>query len=207
MSGQHTGLSDIALLAEGEDHARLLGRRLGGRRFAEVFSSTLTRAVQTAVLAGYPPTNTTPLLVEVDYGSYDGVTSEEIRRTRPHWDLWRDGCPGGEAIPRVLERAREFLDLAGRVDADVIAFSHGHFIKALVCVALDLPIEAASRLSLGTAALSALHLDSRGPMLELWNDTGHLPDHSSESGSDSLNSAPPGTAGGRSTPPEAPTTC
>jgi len=132
------------------------------------------------VLAGYPPTVTTPLLVEVDYGSYDGITTKEIRQTDPGWDLWRDGCPGGETIPHVMERAREFLDLAAAAGGDVIAFSHGHFLRAIACVFLELPIEAANRLTLDTAALSVLHVGDRGPQLELWNDTGHLPNHDPE---------------------------
>ena len=115
--------------------------------------------------------------MEVDYGKYDGVTTKEIRQSDPDWDLWRDGCPGGEKIPQVLERAREFLDIALAHDADVIAFSHGHFLKAVACCFLDLPIEAANRLSLDTAALSVLHRDEGGNRLELWNDTGHLPRH------------------------------
>lgn len=171
-------------MAEGEERARLLGRRLGRRKFAAVYSSTLTRAIQTAVLAGYPPTETTPLLVEVDYGEYDGVTTRQIRETNPGWDLWREGCPGGETIPHVLERAREFLDLALAHEDDVLAFSHGHFLRAVTCVFLDLPIEAANRLNLDTAALSVLHSGERGPLLELWNDTGHLPDHRPDAGSD-----------------------
>lgn len=169
-------------MADGEERARLLGKRLQGRRFEAVYSSTLRRAIQTAVLAGYPPTKTTPLLVEVDYGRYDGITTKEIRETNPQWDLWRDGCPDGETIPQVLERAREFLDLALRHEGDVIAFSHGHFLRALACVFLELPIEAANRLNLDTAALSVLHRGDRGPQLELWNDTGHLPESWSRRG-------------------------
>lgn len=171
-------------MAAGEERARLLGARLKGRKFEAVYSSTLTRAIQTAVLAGYPPTETTPLLVEVDYGRYDGVTTRQIRETDPKWDLWRDGCPGGETIPHVLRRARAFLDLALHHEGDVIAFSHGHFLRAVTCVFLELPIEAANRLSLDTAALSVLHRGDRGPQLELWNDTGHLPNHVPGAGSD-----------------------
>lgn len=171
-------------MAEGEQRARLLGNRLQGRKFEAVYSSTLSRAIQTAVLAGYPPTDTTPLLVEVDYGKYDGITTKEIRQTNPQWDLWRDGCPGGETIPHVIGRAREFLELALSHKGDVIAFSHGHFLRAVACVFLELPIGTANRLNLETAALSILHSGDRGPQLELWNDAGHLPTHDPGVGSD-----------------------
>lgn len=130
----------------------------------------------TGRLAGFPEPVLTPLLKEWDYGSYDGITSREIRTSRPDWDLWRDGGPGGESPAQVLERARLFLDLVSRHDGDVVAFSHGHFIRALAVVFLDLPAAAGGRFNLETAAISVLRIDNGKHLLELWNDIGHLPD-------------------------------
>ena len=94
------------------------------------------------------------------------------------------GPDAGETIPHVIGRAREFLELALRHERDVIVFSHGHFLRAVACVFLELPIGTANRLNLETAALSILHSGDRGPQLELWNDAGHLPRHDPGAGSD-----------------------
>ena len=162
-------------MAEGESHARLLQPRLAKIQFEVAYSSPLVRAERTGQLAGFPDLQLTPLLVEWDYGSYDGITSKQIREQRPDWDLWRDGAPGGESPATVLDRARRFLELALRHRGPVVAFSHGHFIRALAVAFLELPTAAGGRLNLETTALSVLRSDGGKPILELWNDTGHLP--------------------------------
>lgn len=175
-AGRHTGLTDVPLLPEGEARARTLRPRLAGERFAAVYSSPLQRAVRTAELAGYPDPIREPLLVEWDYGDYDGITSAQIRQQRPDWNLWRDGCPGGESFEQVAERATRFLEKRSRSEGPpIIAFSHGHFLRVLAVVFLDLPKQAGARLNLETAALSVLRRDGEERLLELWNDTGHLP--------------------------------
>src|SRR6516162_9387985 len=97
VSGQHTGLSDIPLTQRGERNARRLGERLKGLLFARVFTSPLQRVRRTCELAGYARlADVDPDLTEWNYGSFEGLTTAEIRKTRPDWDLFRDGCPGGE---------------------------------------------------------------------------------------------------------------
>src|ERR1044071_4338456 len=97
VTGQHTGLTDPPLTAKGERNARRLGERLQGLSFAKVFTSPLTRACRTCELAGYGAVSEIdPDLVEWNYGEYEGRTSAEIRGERPGWQLFRDGCPGGE---------------------------------------------------------------------------------------------------------------
>jgi len=175
-SGRHTGLTDVPLLPEGEARARSLGPRLAGERFLRAYSSPLRRALQTAHLAGFTGPIPEPLVAEWDYGDYEGVTSKEIRARRPGWDLWRDGCPSGETIADVRALAARFLEkLADLPDGSVIVFSHGHFLRVLALQFLDLPDAAGARLSLETAAVSVLRREEGGRLLELWNDTGHLP--------------------------------
>ena len=106
LTGQHTGLTDLPLTERGERNARRLGERLKGLTFAKVFTSPLQRASRTCELAGFgPAAEVDPNLVEWDYGQYEGRRTSEIRAERPDWQLFRDGCPGGESPKQVAARA------------------------------------------------------------------------------------------------------
>jgi broad specificity phosphatase PhoE len=130
LSGQHTGRTDIPLTPAGIEKARALAPRLAGRTFAAVWSSPLSRALETARLAGFDP-QLREELVEWDYGRYEGLTSEQIDELHPGWSLWRDGCPGGESAADVGARADAIL--AGLPPAGVVlAFSHGHMLRVLL---------------------------------------------------------------------------
>jgi probable phosphoglycerate mutase len=132
--------------------------------------------MRTAQLAGFPEPIPEPLVVEWDYGDYDGITTRQIHEQRPDWDLWRDGCPNGESIAQVRARAAGFLEkLAGLAEGSVIVFSHGHFLRVLALEFLGLADGAGARLNLETAAVSVLRRADSGSLLQLWNDTGHLP--------------------------------
>jgi hypothetical protein len=104
--GRHTGLIDLPLTKRGEQNARRLGERLKGLTFERVFTSPLQRASRTCELAGFGTgASVDDDLVEWSYGDYDGKTISEIRDQRPGWDLFRDGCPGGESVADVAVRA------------------------------------------------------------------------------------------------------
>src|ERR1700683_4979725 len=106
ITGQHTGLTDLPLTEHGEDNARRLGEALRGLTFAKVFTSPLRRAVRTCELAGFKSVAEIDRdLVEWDYGNYEGRRTAEIRAGRPDWQLFRDGCPGGESPDQVAARA------------------------------------------------------------------------------------------------------
>jgi broad specificity phosphatase PhoE len=167
-TGQHTGSTDLPLLPEGEEQGRLLGRLLAGIRFAAVWSSDLQRARRTAELAGLRP-EVTPLLREFGYGAYEGRTSDEIWRERPGWQLFVDGCPGGESPAQVAARARTFLAGLDPVEGAVAVFSHGHFVRALAMAWTDLDIAAAGSLAVDTASIGLLHDGSRGRVIQRWN--------------------------------------
>ncbi len=142
---------------------------LGRVAFTAAFTSPLRRAARTAELAGFPAAERTDLLLEYDYGEYEGLTSAQILARRPGWDLFSDGCPGGESPPQVMDRAARFADLAEAGGGRVIAFAHGHILRALAAAWLDLGAPAASRLDLGTATISILAGGGRGRLLRLWN--------------------------------------
>jgi broad specificity phosphatase PhoE len=134
-----------------------------------VYSSDMQRARRTAELAGFPDPIVTPLLRELDYGEFEGITTAEIRRRQPDWDLFRDGCPGGETPDQVYARAQAFFSLLEGKEGAVAVFSHGHFIRTLAVSWVGLAIIAADRLALDTGAVSILIEGDRGRLLRRWN--------------------------------------
>jgi probable phosphoglycerate mutase len=172
LSGQHTGLSDLPLTERGERNARALAERLAGMRFAKVFTSPLQRASRTCELAGFGATaEVDGDLVEWDYGKYEGRTTLEIHAERPGWQLFRDGCPGGETPAQVGARADRVIARVRAVSGDVLLFSSGHFLRTLAARWLGLEPGAGRHFVLGTASLSALGYehDRSEPVIHAWN--------------------------------------
>ena len=178
LSGQHTGLTDLPLTPNGECNARRLGERLKGMTFARVFTSPLQRAARTCELAGFDDVaETDPDLVEWNYGQYEGLCSAEIFAERPDWQLFRDGCPGGESPAQVGERADRVVQRVRTVPGNVLLFSSGHFIRVLAARWLALGPEPAGRyFLLTTASLCALGYEHKlsQPVIRLWNDDHHV---------------------------------
>ena len=178
LSGQHTGLTDLPLTELGEHTARRLGERLKGLTFARVFTSPLQRARRTCALAGFGAVaEIDPDLVEWNYGDYEGRRGAEIRAGRPDWNLFRDGCPGGETPQQVSTRADRVVNRVRSVEGNVLLFTSGHFIRVLASRWLGIEPTANSRyFMLSTASLSALGYenDLSRPVIRFWNDTRHV---------------------------------
>jgi broad specificity phosphatase PhoE len=177
LTGQHTGLTDLPLTARGERNARRLGDRLSGLTFGMVFTSPLRRAHRTCELAGFGAVAVVdPDLVEWDYGDYEGRTSAEILEERPGWELFRDGCPGGETVRQVGVRADRVVARLRAVAGNALLFSSGHFMRVLAARWIGDDPAAGRKLVLTTASLSAVgyeHSLSR-PAIRLWNDDRHV---------------------------------
>ncbi len=173
LSGQHTGRTDIPLTAKGEAEARTLHERLRVIVFKQVFSSPLQRARQTATLAALTtPAEIQPDLAEWNYGEYEGLRSAEIRAMKPNWNLYKDGCPGGESRDQVSERADRIIALIRALEGNIAIFSHGHFGCVLAARWIGLEIEHASHFLLDTASVSILgygHQSVAEPAIMLWN--------------------------------------
>jgi probable phosphoglycerate mutase len=177
LSGQHTGLTDLPLTPRGEQNARLLGGRLRGLTFARVFTSPLQRAAKTCELAGFGSVAIVDRdLVEWNYGDYEGLRSAEIQAKQPGWQIFRDGCPGGESPDQIGARADRVVQRVRAVAGDVLIFSSAHFLRTLAARWLGQEPAAGRLVLLDTASLSTLtyeHTLSQ-PAIQLWNDTRHL---------------------------------
>jgi probable phosphoglycerate mutase len=175
-AGRHTGRTDVPLTAHGERQAAALGERLRGMAFALVLASPLERARRTAELAGFGAALALDDdLMEVDYGDYEGRTSAQIHDQRPDWDLWRDGCPGGETIAQAAARAERALARARAAGGPVLLVGHGHLTRTLASRALTLAPDHGRHLALDPASLSIVGCEHAAPALRLWNDASHLP--------------------------------
>ena len=169
-ASKHTGLTDIPLNADGRAHAATLPGRLGDQRFAAVFVSPLSRARETAELAGLGgQAQIRDDLHEYDYGDYEGITTDEIRAGRPDWYLWRDGVPNGETPDDVGARADRVIAEAAAVDGDVALVAHGHVLRVVGARWVGEPASFAGRLALGTGALCRLGAERDTRVIRAWN--------------------------------------
>jgi len=173
LSGQHTGRTDIPLTERGEQDTRKLADRLRTLKFSRVFTSPLKRARLTCELAGLGElAEIEPDLVEWDYGDYEGQRPADIREARPGWNVFRDGCPGGESPAQVSERADRVIARLRTLEGDIAIFSHGHFGRVLAARWIGLEIRQAQNLLLSTASVSILgyeHNLAEVPAIVLWN--------------------------------------
>jgi probable phosphoglycerate mutase len=164
LSSRHTSRTDVPLTEQGEQDARKLGERLRDLRFSQVFTSPRQRARRTCELAGLGPVaKIEPDLAEWDYGDYEGQHSADIRKERPDWNLFRDGCPRGEMPAQVSNRADRFIVRLRALDGNVALFSHGHFGCVLAVRWIGLPVMEGQHFLLSTASLSILGYEPNCP--------------------------------------------
>src|SRR5487761_2212934 len=156
LTGQHPGLTDLPLTGHGERNARRLGERLRGLKFAKVFTSPLQRAARTCALAGFQAAAADRDLVEWNYGDYEGLRTAEILAKNPGWQLFRDGCPGGESPAQAGARADRVVNRMRAIPGDVLLFSSGHFLRVFAARWLGLEPAAGKFFLLNTASLSAV---------------------------------------------------
>jgi len=177
LSGQHTGRTDLPLTDKGKENAARLRDRLTNLKFAMVLTSPVQRAKVTCEIAGFGAVaQVDSNLYEWDYGQYEGRRTADIRKERPDWQLFRDGCPGGETLAQVAARADQVIARVRANGGDVLAFSSGHISRVLAARWLGMDPAAAACFMLSTASLSILSYehDLAHPAFELWNDTNHL---------------------------------
>jgi broad specificity phosphatase PhoE len=177
LSGQHTGLTDLPLTERGEHNARRLQERLRGLTFVKVFTSPLQRTTRTCELAGFGSVAEIDRdLLEWNYGEYEGCLTTDIHRERPDWQLFLDGCPGGESPSEVGARADRVVKRVRAIDGNVLVFSSGHFLRVFAARWLGLDAAFGRYFLLSTASLSVLGYEHNlsEPVIRLWDDTRHV---------------------------------
>jgi len=179
-SRQHTGRTDLPLNAHGEKRARELGERLRQFQFDRIFTSPLQRAWRTCELAGFGAiAEVDDDLMEWDYGQMEGMRTSEILIDRPGWELFRDGCPGGEMPQDVANRADRFIAKVQSLSGNVLAFSSGHIIRMIAARWFGLPPAAGRPFFCRPASVGVLgyeHDRREEPVIQLWNYVCESPD-------------------------------
>jgi broad specificity phosphatase PhoE len=177
-TGQHTGTTDLPLLAEGRRKAELLRGPLAADEVALVLTSPLVRARETCELAGFGAGAVVRSeLTEWNYGSYEGLTTAQVRQRNLDWDLWRNGAPGGESPQQVQDRLDPLVAelQARRADpGNVLLFAHGHVLQALALRWVGVELTDGPLFELGTGSISRLGWKRESPVIETWNDRCHL---------------------------------
>jgi probable phosphoglycerate mutase len=170
LAGRHTGNTDLPLTDHGREQATALAGTLAGLDFELVLCSPLQRAVQTCRLAGFGDVaELCEDLHEWDYGDYEGLTTPQIRERAPEWNLWRDGCPGGEAPSAVGARVDRVLQRLASIDGNGLAFAHGHVLRVLTARWLAMEVAAGARFALAAAGVSVLGHERETAVIERWN--------------------------------------
>lgn len=168
-AGRHTSVTDLPLLADGEQDAVAAGKRLAEVEFAQVLTSPRTRARRTAELAGFADAAVDEDLVEWAYGDYEGRTTSEIRASVPGWTVWTHPSPGGETAAQVAARLDRVVARARAVDGRTLAFAHGHSLRVLAARWLGLAATEGRLLRLDTATVSVLGFERETPVVLRWN--------------------------------------
>ena len=173
-SHRHTGRTDLPLNECGEAHARQLGEWLHGFSFVRVFSSPLQRASRTCELAGFGSVAELDSdLIEWDYGRFEGAITGDVLRDHPGWELFRDGCPGGETPLDVAARADRFIARVQSITGEVLAFSSGHIIRMIAARWNGLAPAAGRVFFCRPASVGVLgfeHENRDQPVIRLWNN-------------------------------------
>ena len=175
--GRHTGRTDVPLTELGREQARDIGQRLSGHPFGLVLTSPLSRALDTASLAGFGAVAVPdPDLMEWDYGALEGLETDDIRASYPGWTIWRGPWPGGETVAEVAARADRIVARvrSSRVVGDALVFAHGHLLRVLTARWLGLPPESGHLFALGTGTVSVLGWEHDSPVVQAWNVRGPL---------------------------------
>lgn len=169
LSGQHTGRTDIPLTEVGREQAKALQSIVSHIDFSQVLVSPLSRAKETAELAGLKNSRILNDLAELDYGSFEGKTTEQIRETVPDWTIWTHPCPEGETLDQAAQRCQRVINTAYGVGGKVALVAHGHILRILTATWLKLQPSEGKNFILDTSTVSLLSHERETPAIKIWN--------------------------------------
>jgi broad specificity phosphatase PhoE len=176
-SGQHTGRTELDLTETGREQAKLAADALSVLTLDNplVVSSPRRRALVTAELAGLKVDEVSPLLSEWDYGDYEGLTTLQIRQKVSDWLVWTHGCPGGESLQQVNDRADRAIAYALKQmeSRDVLFIGHGHFSRAVLTRWVELEISAGIRFAMVAASIAVCGFEHGVRQISALGLTGH----------------------------------
>jgi broad specificity phosphatase PhoE len=174
-NGRHTSFTDLPLIPEGIDEAEKLKERLQHEQFDHVFCSPMQRAVRTCEIVGLMDRAIIDKdCVEWQYGTYEGLTYQEIMKQNPHWNLFLQGAPGGESVEKATHRIERVIKRLQSLSGEIALFAHAHFLRLLAVRWIDLAPSCGRCFLLSTASISQLSTDRNIRVMRFWNDTSHL---------------------------------
>ena len=184
--GRLCGSTDIPLSDVGRQQARALGGRLQSLTVEALYSSPLSRALETARIVG-EAIGREPVvdvrLAELDYGVWEGSTFDEVKRIYPEvyqaWDTDPADVapPAGETGVHLVERVRPFLaEVAERHPlGNVVVVCHKTVCRLIACHIMGMPLcDYRRRVPMQNAALNIFEFASGQWRVLKLNDTTHL---------------------------------
>ncbi len=174
ISGQHTGTTDLPLTEKGLFESRCLAKKLKPINFSHVFCSSLLRAQQTAQKCGLLDKAIIDKdLMEWNYGDFEGLTTIEIHKIVPNWNIFTHGAKNGESVDQIRKRTEKFIRKISLLEGNICLFSSGHISRSLIASWIGLDVSYGKNFELSTASLSLLSYEREMPTIKLLNDISH----------------------------------
>ncbi len=190
--GLFRGRSDFPLNEVGLYQARELAKEVTSLQPTKIFTSPLTRAMQTAEAIRREcniEVEEREALNNIELGPWEGKSKEYIAQKYPdQWQVWLNEpeklmVPGIESLDRVQQRAKRDLDnIVKQFSGEtIIIVSHRAVLKPLVAACLGISKPYFWRIHLDTASYSILHFEKKhGFILVQLNQNKHLNEFISE---------------------------
>lgn len=179
------GTTDIPLNPTGLAQARLVGNRLATFSLDAIYSSPLSRAMQTAMpLADQVQLSIQSVagLAERDFGQFQGKTPDQVAEEDPAgYARWQARDPdfvpaGGESLVQFRGRVAQALDevIQARLGQTIAIFTHGGVLDMIYRIAHDLDLHAPRAWPIANAAIHHLIGAPGLVRIETWGMLDHL---------------------------------
>ena len=179
------GSQDIPLNEQGRRQAGLLAKAMEERPVEKIFASPQLRAYETARIVGerqHVPVVTVPWLMEINYGVWEGRTSEEIlSEDGALYSAWLShpssvAPRGGETLKQVDDRCEmAWEQIKSQAAGDIAIVSHGGTLAHLIALLLKKD-RTKEEMVVGNASITTIDYDPEARvcrLLEL-DDCSHL---------------------------------